>query len=468
MGMVSHIEKGGLSVSTPVYRDEVVRIEPKGIEHVIAQERHGKVSSVFTLWFGANVELATLTTGTAAVTLFGLSFWQAALGLVIGNILGVILLGLLSTYGPKLGVPQMVQSRSAFGFFGNFAPGTLTALAGVMWFAVNTVLGAFAFEELFHTEFFLALLVMVVIQVVVAVYGYNMIHLVERWLAVVLTLVFIGVSLFAFTHVPYHIGYNPKAPVAIGIGGGVVEAVGLAFSYLMGWTVYASDYTRYLPEKTSAGSVFWNASLSNFIACVWLELLGVGLALVLPVYAQNSNPTLMLDHIHPGWLGPVALIAVVLGTLTANVLNIYSGSLSSLVINIPLKRWMAAVMVGVLGGILAYIGHNSYYVGFQNFLFLLGYWLAPWAAVVLVDYFFIFRGSYQTDTFYDPRRVLQPGFWAWVLAIIASVPFFNQTLYVGPFAEHFPQFGDLSYYVGFLVAGVLYWVLARRRIVARP
>ena len=165
MGIVSHIEKGGLSVSTPVYRDEVVRIEPKGIEHVIAQERHGKVSSVFTLWFGANVELATLTTGTAAVTLFGLSFWQAAFGLVIGNILGVILLGLLSTYGPKLGVPQMVQSRSAFGFFGNFAPGTLTALAGVMWFAVNTVLGAFAFEELFHTEFFLALLLMVVERV---------------------------------------------------------------------------------------------------------------------------------------------------------------------------------------------------------------------------------------------------------------------------------------------------------------
>ncbi len=461
MGTVYYKAEGGVFVSTPVYRDEVVRIEPKGIEHVVPQERHGKVFSVFTLWFGANVELATLTTGTAAVTIFGLSFWQAALGLVVGNVLGVVLLGLLSTYGPKLGVPQMVQSRSAFGFFGNFAPGILTALAGVMWFAVNTVLGAFAFEELFHTHFFLALLVMVIIQVVVAVYGYNMIHAVERWLALVLTLVFIGVSLYVFAHVPYHVPFNPKALPGLGIGGGVIEAVGLAFSYLMGWTVYASDYTRYLPEKTSARSVFWNASLSNFIACVWLELLGAGLALVLPIYAQNSNPTLMLNHIHPLWLGPVALVAVVLGTLTANVLNIYSGSLSSLVINIPLKRWMAAVMVGVLGGILAYIGHKAYYVGFQNFLFLLGYWLAPWAAVVLVDYFVIFRGKYHTDVFYDPRRVLGRGFWAWAIAILVSVPFFNQTLYAGPFATHFPQFGDLSYYVGFVVAGALYWILAR-------
>jgi NCS1 family nucleobase:cation symporter-1 len=450
-----------------VYRDEVVRIEPKGIEHVIPEGRHGKVSSVFTLWFGANVELATLTTGTAAVTLFGLSFWQAAIGLIVGNVLGVLLLGLLSTYGPKLGVPQMVQSRSAFGFFGNFGPGTLTALAGVMWFAVNTVLGAFAFQELFRTPFVLALLVMVVLQVVVAVYGYNMIHLVERWLAVVLTLVFVGVSIFAFTHVHYRIPYNSHAPVASGIGGGMVEAVGLAFSYLMGWTVYASDYTRYLPQKTSARSVFWNASLSNFIACVWLELLGVAMALVLPVYAADTNPTLMLNHIRPDWLGPVALVAVVLGTLTANVLNIYSGSLSSLVINIPLKRWMAAVMVGILGGILADIGHRSYYVGFQNFLFLLGYWLAPWAAIVLVDYFWVFRGRYQTDVFYDPRRVFAPGFWAWVVAIVVSIPFFNQTLYQGPFARHFPQFGDLSYYVGFVVAGILYWILARNRALAR-
>jgi NCS1 family nucleobase:cation symporter-1 len=413
------------------------------------------------------VELATLTTGTAAVTLFGLSFWQAAIGLIVGNVLGVLLLGLLSTYGPKLGVPQMVQSRSAFGFFGNFGPGTLTALAGVMWFAVNTVLGAFAFQELFRTPFVLALLVMVVLQVVVAVYGYNMIHLVERWLAVVLTLVFVGVSIFAFTHVHYRIPYNSHAPVASGIGGGMVEAVGLAFSYLMGWTVYASDYTRYLPQKTSARSVFWNASLSNFIACVWLELLGVAMALVLPVYAADTNPTLMLNHIRPDWLGPVALVAVVLGTLTANVLNIYSGSLSSLVINIPLKRWMAAVMVGILGGILADIGHRSYYVGFQNFLFLLGYWLAPWAAIVLVDYFWVFRGRYQTDVFYDPRRVFAPGFWAWVVAIVVSIPFFNQTLYQGPFARHFPQFGDLSYYVGFVVAGILYWILARNRALAR-
>lgn len=445
------------------YRDEVVKIEPKGIEHVVQGERHGHVFSVFTLWFGANVELATLSTGVAAVSLFGLSFGQALLGLLIGNVLGAVLLGVLSTFGPRLGVPQLVQSRGAFGFFGNFVPGTLNAVAGVMWFAVNTVLGVFALSLLTGMSFLWGLIVLVVIQVVLAVYGYNMIHAVERWLAVVLTLVFLGVSVFAFAHVNTALPFNPKAPVAFGgVTGGIIEAVALAVSYLLGWTAFASDYTRYLPETTSPKSVFSMAALSNFIACLWLEMVGVALALLFPKAAAGANPVGIMMGIQPHWLVDVALVAVALGTITANVLNIYSASLSSLVINLPLKRWVAAVLVGVIGGVVGWIGHTSYYVNFENFLFLLAYWLAPWAAVVVVDFFWVKRGRYDTDSFYDPRRVLGPGLWAWAIGVACSVPFFNQSLYVGPIAAAHPQIGDLSYFVGFIVAAVIYAATGRR------
>jgi NCS1 family nucleobase:cation symporter-1 len=456
-----------MATETVQYRDEIVKIEPKGIEHVVAGERHGHVSSVFTLWFGANVELATLSTGVAAVALFGLSFSQALLGLVIGNVLGALLLGALSTFGPKLGVPQLVQSRSAFGFFGNFVPGILNVVAGMMWFAVNTVLGVFALTLLTGMSFLVGLVIMVAIQVVLAVYGYNMIHAVERWLAVVLTLTFIGVSIFAFSHVNYALPFNAKAPLAFGgVSGGIIEAVALAVSYLLGWTTYASDYTRYLPERTPARQVFGMAVSSNFIACLWLELLGVALALLFPKVASGTNPVSILMGIQPHWLVDIALVAVAIGTITANVLNIYSASLSSLVINVPLKRWVAAVLVGLVGGIIGWVGHTSYYVNFENFLFLLGYWLAPWGAIVLVDYFVVRHGHYDTDRFYDPRRAVGPGLWAWAIGVACSVPFFNQSLYVGPIAYHNPQLGDLSYFVSFIVAGALYWVFGKRRALA--
>ncbi|MCL8208112.1 MAG: cytosine permease [Actinomycetia bacterium] len=446
------------------YRDEVVKIEPKGIEHVADAERHGRVSSVFSLWFGANVELATLSTGVAAVALFGLNFAQAAWGLVVGNILGAVILGALSTYGPRLGVPQLVHSRSAFGFYGNFVPGILNAVAGVMWFAVNTVLGVFALMLLTGTSFLVGLLVMAVVQVLVAVYGYNMIHAFERVFAVVLTLVFVGVSVFAFGHAHYGLPFNPKAPVAFGgVSGGIIEAVALGWSYLYGWTTYASDYTRYLPPSTPPRAVFWAAATSNFIACVWLELVGVALATVFPRAAAGPNPVSILTGITPHWLVTVALLAVAIGTVTANVLNIYSGSLSALVVNLPLKRWMAAVLVGVLGGILAWIGRAHYYLEFEDFLFVLGYWLAPWAAIVLVDFFLVHRGRYVTDRFYDPRRAVGPGLWAWALGVACAVPFFNQSLYVGWVAYHYPQIGDVSYAVATVVAGAVYWAAGRRR-----
>lgn len=446
------------------YGDEVARIEPIGIEHIEESQRHGHVSSVFTLWFGANVELATLTTGTAAVALFGLSFGQAALGLILGNVLGVILLGLVSTFGPKLGVPQMVHSRAPFGFFGNFLPGAFNAVAGVLWFAVNTVLGSFAFEALLHTNFVVALIIMVFIQVIVAVYGYNMIHAVERFMAIILTLVFLGVSVFAFSHAHYSLPFDAKSPLGqyTGIRGGVIEAVGLALSYLLGWTVFGSDYTRYLPADTKSGHIFLSAASANFIAGVWLELVGVALATIFPQAASSSNPISLLTGIHPHWMVPVVLFAVIIGTITADVLNVYSGSLSALVINIPLKRWLAAVLVGVLGAIMAYIARKSYYLDFENFLFLLAYWLAPWAAVVLVDFFVIRKKRYHTGLFYDPRRFVRPGLWAWLIAIAVSIPFFNQALYVGSFAYHHPHMGDISYYVSFVVAGLAYGIIGRR------
>ncbi len=448
------------------YGDEIAQIEPIGIEHIKESERHGKVASVFTLWFGANVELATLTTGVAAVALFGLSFWQAAVGLIIGNVIGALILGLVSTFGPRLGVPQMVHSRAAFGFFGNFLPGVFNLIAGAMWFAVNTVLGTFAFTTLFHVSFVLALAIMVVVQVVIAVYGYNMIHAVERWMVGALTVVFVGVSIFAFAHAHYALPFNPHSlGQYTGISGGIIEAVGLAWSYLLGWTVFGSDYTRYLPHSTKSLSVFGHAGLANFMAALWLELVGVALATIFPAKAAASNPVGLITGIHPHWLVDLTLLAIMLGTITANVLNIYSGSLSALVINVPIKRWLAAVVVGLVGAIMAYIGHRSYYVDFENFLFLLGYWLAPWAAVVMVDYFLIHRGHYPHSIFYNPRRILNRGFWAWMIAIMASIPFFNQSLYVGPIAARYGHLGDISYYVSFVLAGVIYWLIGRRQTV---
>jgi NCS1 family nucleobase:cation symporter-1 len=94
---------------------------------------------------------------------------------------------------------------------------------------------------------------------------------------------------------------------------------------------------------------------------------------------------------------------------------------------------------------------------YTNFLLLLSYWASPWAAVLLVDWWQ--RGARRADVLAQPRW--HPGFAAWLIGLAASVPLWNQALYTGPIAKAFPQFGDLSYYVGFIVAGLAMLVLVR-------
>lgn len=106
---------------------------------------------LFWTWTSPNLEFATIFVGVLAVGVFGLSFWQAVLAIVLGSTLGAVTQGILSTRGPSLGVPQLVISRLGFGYWGNALPAGLNAVtAGIGWSAVNSVSGAFALNTLTH------------------------------------------------------------------------------------------------------------------------------------------------------------------------------------------------------------------------------------------------------------------------------------------------------------------------------
>ena len=49
---------------------------------------------------------------------------------------------------------------------------------------------------------------------------------------------------------------------------------------------------------------------------------------------------------------------------------------------------------------------------------------------------------------------------ALVVGFLVSIPFMNQTLYVGPSATALGG-ADIAYLVGFVVAGAVYWVLEK-------
>src|SRR5262249_1702902 len=131
--------EAGVPIREGEYGDRVVAVEPGGIEYNPDRGRHGPPPQLFWTWMSANPEFATICVGVLPIAFFGMGFWDAALALVLGTALGSITHGILSSWGPKFGVPQMVQSRGAFGFLGNILPAGLnTFTATVGWFIVNS------------------------------------------------------------------------------------------------------------------------------------------------------------------------------------------------------------------------------------------------------------------------------------------------------------------------------------------
>src|SRR5579863_3575117 len=184
--------EAGVLVREGSYGTRVLEVEPGGAEFIPMNERHGRPIQLFWTWTSPNMEFATIFVGVLAVAGFGLGFWEAALALVLGSGIGGVTQGILSLRGPKYGVPQMVLSRLGFGYWGNALPAGLNSVtAGIGWFAVNSVSGALALNVLTKLPQVLCLLIIVLLQVAVAFFGYNLVHVFERYAFPILTVIFL-------------------------------------------------------------------------------------------------------------------------------------------------------------------------------------------------------------------------------------------------------------------------------------
>jgi nucleobase:cation symporter-1, NCS1 family len=452
-----------------VYGDRVAAVEPGGIELIPESERHGRPLDLFWTWTSPNLEFATVFVGVIPVAFFGGGFWPTVLALVLGTGLGSLTHGVLSSWGPRFGVPQLVQARGAFGFVGNFLPTGLNSFtAGVGWFIVNSVSGAFALQSLFGWQFWIGYVLVVVAQVGVAFIGHNFVHAFERavfpYLAVVFALA-TGVILWK-TH--FGAGFDPHFSPGGGSSAAFILAFFISYGYAVGWNPYASDYSRYLPATVDRKRVGFSAGLGVFGSCVVLEVAGAGVG---TLHGASANPTTNFTNPLGHALGDAVLIGITIGAVAANVLNIYSGAMSFLTLGmrlpLRLRRALVAVASGTLGLVLglvfkAQVGPGSHY---ENFLLAITYWITPFLAVVLLDYW-LRRGDYDERELFDRRRRRWKAPLAMAVGMAASVPFWDQghPIPLGWFPKHYPQIGDLSFFVGFTVAAVIYLALNAKAV----
>ncbi|AOP54419.1 purine-cytosine permease family protein [Brevibacterium aurantiacum] len=445
-------------------------IESRSIDVVPLAERHGKVWHQGPFWFAGNFVLTTLVVGFTGPTM-GLSLGFSILAIVLGVGFGTFFMAFHANQGPTMGLAQMIQSRAQFGSRGVLLPFIATVFVYVGFLVFDTILvtqGIGIFPE--ATWFWYP--VIIAISIIIAVIGHDLLHLIQRWMTYVLMAVFVVITVFAFIHFP---NAAIDADAAVNTAGwtasGFLVQFSLSAGYNISYSVYVSDYTRYLPPKSSApkliGSVYAGAGLS----AVWLMSLGALLA----TYIPNADPISTLrdvgDMIFPGF-GTIAVLVSSVALVSIMGVNAYGAMLtgaSAIDGFKPMKptvrlRVVSLILVGIVTLVIALAIPDDYLDSFNSFVGLMLYFLIPWTAVNLVDFYLVRRGRYALLDIVHGDGIY--GRWAWkgltayAAGFIAMIPFFSLSFFTGPIAARLDG-ADMSFAIGLLVSGLIYLVLSR-------
>ncbi len=442
-------------------------IEAHGMEPIPETGRYGSVGRVFTVWFTPNLVPAAFFIGTLVTLDFlKLGFVTSLLAIVVGNVVGTFFVGLLSTMGPRLGLAQLPAARLPFGK-SIVLPGLLNWVSTIGWDGINNVFGAIALTILIPAlPFWAALLVIVVAQGTLGIFGYEAIHIFEKWGALLLGAMFVvlTISILGQADTTLVDGFSGLDQV-----GAFVAMVAIVASFVLAWSLYASDYSRYLPSDTPPRKIFWYTVAGMGLASAWLEILG--LLVATKATGGESSDTIYAALGGSGAIiASVAMVAIVIGTVAVNAMNDYTGSLSLQAAGGRVKRIYSAAAVAMLGfGFTLVLQNNGdFSLNFFNFLLFISYWISPFVGVVLADWWLRGRRA-DASSIVDFAR-LPTGtvaLVALVVGFVVGIPFQNSSLgygWGGPFnyvTANYLHGADLAYYVGGATAFILYWIFGR-------
>ena len=445
-------------------------IEARSIDYVPLAERHGKVWHLWPVWFSGDAHLATLAVGVLGITLGGNLLWTSV-AVVLGNALGTFFMAFHSTQGPQLGLPQMIQSRPQFGYTGALLVWAVALVAYVGYNAFNQVLAAQALHQLtpaISATSAGAIIAFALLAVSLAAVGYDQIHRAQRafaYLMIAILTVFTlgGLLTLRFPAAQWNAGGFRAVPF--------LAQLFAAASYQLSWSIYVSDYSRYLPRDVGVRESFWWTYLGAFIGGAWMMLVGTVAAALAPRLDVAAAMQLAADAVFPG-LGKVLIAAALLGLVTITSLNFYGASLTLLSVADTVRplRCTAAKRLASLGvalvasTLLALNSSGNFVARFQDYLSLLLYLFTPWTAINLVDFYLVRKGHYSIREIFNSRGMY--GHWNWrgltayLSGFIAMIPFFSTEIYTGPVARALGG-ADVAMLVGLPVAAAVYLLSCR-------
>jgi nucleobase:cation symporter-1, NCS1 family len=449
--------------------DDEPAFEARGIEYIPLSERRGGPIDLFWMWAGALFNVEYVVYGALIIS-FGLSFWQAALVIVIGN-LSYLIAGVGSLQGPAAGTSVFAIARAPFGPNGARLVSVFNWITQVGYETEGlalVVLAGLALSDKagLHSSTGLKVVLIVLaaaIQLVLPLFGHRAMLRVLRMLVVPFVVLFILLAIFTL----------PKAHLGAGSGANWETMMGALALILSaggyGWVMNANDYSRYLPPDSSRPRIVWAVALGGYIPSTLLSLLGAAVATAV---SSASDPISGLPHAFHGWFLVPYLIFVIVQLFAINSVDLYSSGLTLQAIIPGIRRWQTVLIDTTVAGALTAVTvfSSSFYTFIEDFLLFMIIWIAPWVAIFLVDWW-LRRGRYDSRSLLSGRAGIYwrnggvhiPGVVAQAIGMLAAASWLDTTVWQGPLSTA-TNAADFSVFMGALFGGGIYWLLARHSV----
>lgn len=321
------------------------------------------------IWFGAAVSIAEILTGTLIAPL---GFSKGFLAILIGHLIGCVLLYFAGLIGAKSERSAMETVKLSFGQRGSLIFSVLNILQLIGWTAVMILGGAATANAIVHLggDWIWSLIIgaMIAVWVLIGLKNLGSINTVAMSGLFILTIV---LSTVIFKG---NANFIPIDSISFG------AAVELSAAMPLSWLPLISDYTRTAQKPKRATAV---SAIVYFFTSTWMYIIGMSATIFT---GESDIAKIMIS----AGLGVVALLIIVLSTVTTTFLDVYSAGVSSESIWKRFKEKPVAITVCVLGTLLAIFTPITQ---FEKFLYLIGSVFAPMIAILITDYFVIKKDS---------------------------------------------------------------------------
>ncbi|MFT4977861.1 MAG: NCS1 family nucleobase:cation symporter-1 [Myxococcota bacterium] len=458
-----------------------------------AEERHWSVMNMASLWVGMVVCVPTYMLAAGLIEQ-GMSWSQAVVTVMLGNVIVLIPMILNGHPGTKYGVPFPVMSRAAFGIHGAHIPSLLRALVACGWFGIQTWIGGQAIYQLIgvlaggtmggealpllgiNGVELACFLLFWLLQVVIIWRGVESIRLLETLAAPFL--IVMGLALLGWAYVAAG-GFGPmlSTPSQFAVGGpreGQFWSVFFpSLTAMVGFWATLSlnipDFTRY--AKSQRDQILGQA-IGLPLTMTLFAFIGVAVtSATMTIFGETIwDPTVLLGRMGGGMTVALSLLALSVATLSTNIAANVVSPANALINAAPQRvtfRMGGLITAGIGVAIMPWklIASTGGYI----FTWLIGYsaLLGPIGGILIADYFILRRMEYDVDALFqlDGAYRYRGGFnpaaiIALVLAVLPNIPGFLEAAgAVSEVPAIFSTIYTYAWFVGFLLAGAIYLAL---------